>query len=377
MRVVIDGIIFERQKIGGITRMFREIIPRVCGLDTDLEFEICLAAQPIGNIPGGKMIRRRSVLPLDRLLRPSRMWWPIQPAVRELAFRMSGVGHDQSVWHSTYYTSMRNWPGPVVTTLHDFIHERYSDTMSGGMNDQAREIKRKSVLEADVVICVSEATRQDLYNRYPFNGTATVIPHGVNRGFRRLSAETQTDARVPDRPFLLYLGGRETSNPNYKYKNFNTLLKGYSRWEHRDDIDLLVIGKPWSSDERAYLEDLGVANSVSQKFAIDDRLLCALYNKAVSMVYPSFYEGFGIPIAEAMSCGCPVVASQIPTSVEVGGSVPFYFDPSDVESLTDALSTALQQGKLPARVEQAVGRASKFSWEESARKTLKVYRGVS
>ena len=173
-----------------------------------------------------------------------------------------------------------------------------------------------------------------------------------------------------ERPFLLYVGRRG------KHKNFATLLAAYARWDGRQGNDLLVAGDPWTAEEMRRLNDLGVTGKVRLKTAVSDQELALLYNQAAAFVYPSLYEGFGLPLLEAMACGCPVVASRIPTSLEVGAAVPYYFAPESGDDLLLALDAALRGGRSAAPITEGIRQAAAYSWENSARQTLEVYRAL-
>jgi alpha-1,3-rhamnosyl/mannosyltransferase len=106
-------------------------------------------------------------------------------------------------------------------------------------------------------------------------------------------------------------------------------------------------------------------------------MLLRLYNQAVALVYPSLYEGFGIPLLEAMACGCPVIASRIPSTVEVAGEQPIYFEPVHLESLLAAFDLALAEGRNSERVRTGLEHAQDFSWDKTSSQVLEVYHALS
>jgi glycosyltransferase involved in cell wall biosynthesis len=142
-------------------------------------------------------------------------------------------------------------------------------------------------------------------------------------------------------------------------------------------VDLVVVGKPWTPEEEHLLLDRGVGATVRLRTAVEDSRLCRLYNDAAAFLYPSLYEGFGIPLLEAMACGCPIVASRIPSTIEVAGACPIYFDPSDVHSCVEAFDVAMSEGHDSERVRQGIQQAKRYSWDETARRTLNVYRELA
>jgi len=172
-------------------------------------------------------------------------------------------------------------------------------------------------------------------------------------------------------PFLMNLGNRS------KNKNFELLLRGFSMWPGRREVPLLVVGNEWSAHERSLLKELGIEQQVHRIDYVDDEYLRYLYNSASAFIFPSLYEGFGIPLLEAMACGCPVVASRIPTTVEVAGEHVVFFEPDSSEGLRDALDVAVSDGRSSARVSRALDRVKMFSWDRAAEQTLAIYHRLA
>ena len=129
-----------------------------------------------------------------------------------------------------------------------------------------------------------------------------------------------------------------------QHKNFLLLLEAYARWDRRSELSLVAVGAPWSNDEVHHLEIRGVSDRVHLLTDVDDERLCRLYNCAAALVYPSLYEGFGVPLLEAMACGCPIIASRIPSTIEVAGECPIYVEPTEPEDLIEAFDTAVAEG---------------------------------
>lgn len=372
MEVKIDGFIYQQQHFGGISRIFSEILPRMCQIDPALQITLFTSGRCRQKLPTHPGIRHLALFPVDDLLRPRRFWRPIQKPARGLVQRTILDSSKGAVWHSTYYTMPMSWTGPTVTTVYDMIHERYPDLFPGGHNERLRQQKRSSVRSADKVICISEATLKDVQNCYGIDSVKLqAVPLAYNQNFRRLETSDCSQKLDSNKPFLLYVGRRDS------YKNFKTLLQAYCVWQRRSRVDLLVVGPDWSDQERKWLADMECAKQVRLLSGIDDQLLVCLYNHAMAFIYPSLFEGFGIPLLEAMACGCPVVASRIPSTLEVAGEHPFYFEPTDVDELLAALDAAIFEGRLPSRVESGVMRAQQYSWDKTAKKTHQVYRSLA
>jgi glycosyltransferase involved in cell wall biosynthesis len=160
------------------------------------------------------------------------------------------------------------------------------------------------------------------------------------------------------------------------YKNFYGLLDVYNAWDRRNDVSIVVVGQQWSNDEKRYIKNLDLSKRVHLMTEVDDETLCQLYNQALALVFPSIYEGFGLPLLEAMSCGCPVIASSIPSSIEVAGECPIYFDHLQPASLLNAFDKVFSEGRNSGRTKRGLEWVKRFSWDRTALQTLEVYRSM-
>lgn len=380
LRVVVDGAIFEAEARGGISRVFHELLPRLSELDESLTLTLLYRAGALRQpLPSHPRIRPRWLPPLRRYLRPGRLWDRLIPGgVRglqdSLDARLVGSGEGE-VWHSTYFTlPPPGWRGAQVVTVHDMIYERFPHLFDDAWLESARARRERCVRAADAVIAISEATRSDLHRFHGIDrDRVLVVPHAHSPVFRRLEGEAGAAPTPTGRPFVLYVGNRS------HYKSFDTLLEAYARWPGRAETDLVAVGGgAWSAEERARIRARSLDGSIHQMDGVPDETLCRLYNRAEAFVYPSLYEGFGLPLLEAMACGCPIVASDIPSTREVAGDVPLYFAPGDSDGLLAALA-ALDRAPGTDRADRVAGgleRAARFSWDTAAKETLAVYREV-
>ncbi|MDA8115972.1 MAG: glycosyltransferase family 1 protein [Actinomycetota bacterium] len=364
--LVVDGLIFSVLRHGGILRLFSEALPRVCELEPGLQVTL-LATGERGNLPSHPRIAVRRLVPVEGILRPGRLWLQAVPKLRQWVQRVALRNEPRGIWHSTYSTLLPGWRGPTAVTVYDLIGEHFKSLLHGAAlraTEQFNGMQRRAVQAADVVLCISEATRADAVRTYGIPPERTrVVPLACNECF------APEQVRSPSgRPFVLYVGSR------YGYKNFRTLLRAFASWGPGHGVGLVVVGRAWSLQERREVAALGIGDWVRVVEMCSDAELCGLYNAAGAFVYPSLCEGFGIPLLEAMACGCPVVASRIPSTVEVSGECPFYFEPESVEDLVRALSEALAAGRSGERAERGFRRAREFSWDRTAEMTLAVYR---
>jgi len=253
----------------------------------------------------------------------------------------------------------------------DMIYERFPDLFTGEGSDRFREERKSCVLAADAVLCISDATRRDVQEFYQIGGDRLHVVHlACSDFFRPLPAGDLAQKGGARPPFFLYVGSRA------HYKNFQGLLEAYSKWNGRAAARLLVVGPPWTPDEGRHISELGISGQVELMTDVRDEALCTLYNQAAAFIYPSLYEGFGIPLLEAMACGCPVIASRIPTTVEIAGDCCIYFELDSPDSLIDAFDKAVSEGRDGAIARAGLEHAKRFSWEKTARETLSVYRSL-
>jgi glycosyltransferase involved in cell wall biosynthesis len=371
MELLVDGAIYEKQAYGGISRIYTELLPRMCDINKDLNITILSSIFNKQPLPFHSRIKRKRIFPIDFYLRPRRLWEPISNKLRTRLIRKAIKSDQNTIWHSTYYTCISDWKGKEVLTVYDLIQEMYPDFFNRPVDIAFKKQKRDCAKNADAIISISKTTRKDLIEilGIPID-KIYVIPSSHNPVFRKIKYENLMYRISTDKPFLLYVGKR------YSYKNFGILLKSYSLWSKKDDLDLVVIGEPWTKLEKNALTGLKIYDNVHLFTNLLDEDLAQIYNQASAFIHTSLYEGFGIPLLEAMACGCPIVASNIPSTIEVAGNIPIYFEPTDVESLLLALDNLYFEGKESQRVELGLEHVKHYSWERTANETLKVYRAI-
>lgn len=251
-----------------------------------------------------------------------------------------------------------------VVMVYDMIHERFPDSFPAGDPTVAR--KAAAIARADHLLCISESTRRDLIAHHPGAATRSSVcllgfdPPGPGTGF------------TSERPFLLFVGQRGG------YKNFAGLLAAYAASPAlRADFDLLAVGGgSFTPDESAEIARHGLTSQVRQR-AADDRALQACYAAATVFIYPSLYEGFGIPPLEAMAAGTPVVAMNASSVPEVCGPAAAYAQPDDPGSLQSAIeSVALSPATASALVTAGHARLQLFSWDRSAATAAAAYKAL-
>lgn len=255
----------------------------------------------------------------------------------------------------------------MVLTAYDMIHERFPQDFPA--NDPTRQEKAAAVGRADHVICISEQTRQDLIELLRVDPAKTSVVH---LGFT-LTNENASAAIPPTRPFLLYVGYRGG------YKNFAGMLRAYAASPRlRDAFDIVCFGGgEFKRAEVSAMRSLGLSTERIRQHSGDDAVLAAHYRSASALVYPSFYEGFGIPPLEAMSCDCPVVCSEGGSIPEIVGEAGECFDPLEPESMRLAIERVVfDDARRRQLLTRGRDRIKSFSWTRCAQETFEVYRRV-
>jgi glycosyltransferase involved in cell wall biosynthesis len=285
------------------------------------------------------------------------------------------------IFHSPDFVLPPVWRATTVLTVHDLSFMRYPECSSPPLLDYMMRAVPPSVRRADVLLADSEATRQDLVEllNVPPEKIHVIYP-GVEPGFapeRDPAALRRVRERYGiQRPYILGLG---TLQPR---KNFQRLIEAYALLRGRHGLThQLVIGggKGWLYETiYATIETLGLKSDIVLPGFVRDEDLPALYTGADLFAFPSLYEGFGIPVLEAMACGTPVVTATASSLPEVAGDAALLVPPEDVEALADALWRALEDSALrQTLVQRGAAQVARFKWEYSARRLMDVYSSLA
>lgn len=364
LRVAFDQQVFLLQEYGGISRyvcsLARELANR-----PDVEPKIFAPLHFNRNLENlNPRLREGCALPTL----PTKVFRPIQFASRIMA-RNAISRFRPDIVHETYYSEKDFCPNgvPRVLTVYDLIHERYPELFVN--SEGTTRPKRIAVNRADHVICISESTQRDVvqFCGVPKEKTS-VVYLGVDFD---LAGTTGPKRQCHPSPYLLYVGARGG------YKNFERLLLAFSRSQRlRKDFTLVCFGGGGlSAREEEFIAGIGLRSDQVIQLGGGDDILASLYRQAAAFVYPSLYEGFGIPPLEAMALGCPVICSNTSSLPEVVGEAAETFDPTDVTDMQIAMEHVLENSRRRSElVEAGRSRFKLFTWESCARETEAVYR---
>jgi glycosyltransferase involved in cell wall biosynthesis len=280
------------------------------------------------------------------------------------------------------YTAPLSCPTPVVVSVHDISFLERPEYFPWWRAMQLRITVKRTISRAARVITPSEFSRDRILNAYhPDPNKVVVVPIAVSSTFRPLPREGSF-RHVSNRfhinsPFVLTVGDLQPrKNQIGLIRAFEELILRHPHLPHR----LVIVGKKtWFADRIVETgENSRVADRIVYTGFVDDEELLQLYNACDLMVFPSFYEGFGLPILEAMACGRAVACSNTSSMPEVANAAAILFDPEDRTAIVRAMSDVLLDVELRTRMERlGVQRASLFTWQRTAQRTLDIYRQVA
>lgn len=284
------------------------------------------------------------------------------------------------VVHSLHYTHPLISPCPRVVTIHDLTFLRFSELHTTGRRLVMPFFIKRAVKHAEGLVFVSQVTCSDTEKLIPSSNRnlRSVIPHGVNVGAFQVSPTQKQQvlnkfSLAP--PFLLFVG---TLEPR---KNVVRLVHAFERIaEQYPELLLVIAGKPgWNfEDIFSAMESSRYRRRIRHVGFVSESEKRALLATCEILIYPSLYEGFGLPVLEAMAAGAPVITSNVSSLPEVAGNAAVLIDPSSVEELSQAiqsiLSNATQREELSRKGKE---RAARFSWTQAAAQTLELYKRVA
>ena len=344
--IVVDGVVFQLVPNAGIARVWRSHFEE--WLKSDFARRVLLldrgGAGP--RLPG---VPTRSIPP----------WDPDATAEDSLSLQRVCDEEGAALFVSTYYTTPIGTPSLMLA--YDMIPERLGLDMS----DSIWEEKRLAVEHASSYACISENTRRDLVELEPASGgkPAAVIPLGVADTLRPAAdgevERFRREHRI-ERPYFLLVGDRRGVGG---YKNTELLFRALRGWSELSRYEVVCVGGHPLIEPELRLAGPKVH---ARRLSLPDEQLRLAYAGAVALVYPSRYEGFGLPIAEAMACGCPVITTKLASLPEVAGNAAIYVDPDDPESLREALHAVCDAVRRTTMIAAGEIQASGFRWDRAS-----------
>ena len=362
MKIAIDHQKFTEQKYGGITRYFTCLALEISKLNQDVKIFAPLHINKyLFHLP-------KNIVSGINIGLYNQSFIKILGPLNNLLCQFQVEKYNPDIIHESYYSEYPTIKSicPRVITVHDMIHEKFPNEFS---NDDTINLKKKSIERADHIIAISNNTKKDLMEFYNISESKiTTIYHGPTSNLSSVGLNAKKNLNYI-KPYLLYVGNRSG------YKNFNLLINaiGLSN-QIKKKVNLIAFGgKPFNNDEIESFKRSGLRQNQVIHITGDDNTLSNLYQNAEAFIFPSLYEGFGMPPLEAMSNNCPVISSNTSSMPEVIGDAGEYFNPTSAEDLISAIKNVLFSERREELVSLGLQRVGIFSWEKCAEETISVY----
>jgi glycosyltransferase involved in cell wall biosynthesis len=371
MRVLYDHQIFESQNIGGISRYFVELIKRNPSALLSLRYSDNIYLNDIyfkkynmvsKDYDYAKFLPGYDFRGKRRLFRYYKKFILRNKPNIELSKAILKKS-DFDVFHPTYYDPYflpyLN-SKPFVLTVHDMIHELFPHHFPGDNTPQYKELL---IGRANRINVNSETTKKDLLKFYPdVEGRVKI----TNLAF---STEIITEYTTKEN-YILFTGSRGG------YKNFDIFIKAIAPLLIQYDFRLICTGHPFNKNEIDLFTNLNIYDRIICRL-VSEKELRALYAKATAFVFPSLYEGFGIPILEAFAADCPAILSNTSSLPEIGGNGAAYFDPYSIDDMRKVIENVITSESLQNKlIKNGREQLKKFSWEKCAKETMDIYKMV-
>lgn len=374
MRVLHDYQIIVRQKMGGISRYHYELVKNINEKISSVEATApCFFFRNhyFKDYYGRKPYTYSNTAVRNLVLILNDIYTFFKIILAALVGKKYDIVH--ITWYKPYYAQlikklMGKKSPKIVVTVHDLVHEMEADKnpiMKRGAAD-----REKMLRIADAVIAISENTKKDLLHFYPWvdKNKISVIYHG----FLQEEVNETCTMELP-KDYVFFVGKRAS------YKNFKTFISAMGQLKKRIP-DLYIVcagGGSFTKEEMQYIEEAGLKDSIQQKYMTDAELVYC-YAHAKCYVFPSLYEGFGMPILEAYSFNCPVVLSDASCFPEIAGEAGIYFDGTKAEDIAAKVEMVYNMSDVERAelIEKGQERLREFSWERAAKETVEAYKNA-
>lgn len=387
LKILYDYQIFEEQKIGGISRYFYELIKQL-KKDKSLTLDLPIKYSSneylkssdifIKQIQGNSNFYNDFFWGLDfkgkgtllniknKLLFKDKLNANQKESIKNLKQGSFDLFHPTE--YGLYYLEHLN-NKPFVITVYDMIHEIFPEHLS--LNSQTA-INKKLVLEkATKIIAISESTKKDLINILNIDEDKINVVYLANSLTPSINQNEKFKLKNLPKKYILFVGSRAS------YKNFYFFIQAIASLLLKDtQLNVVCTGSKFNSNEILFFERLGIKNQMFQYF-VNDNSLAYLYENALAFIFPSLYEGFGIPVLEAFACRCPAIISNTSSLPEVGGDAAVYFEPKNASSISYAIEQVIYNENIRENlIQKGLIQLGKFSWKKTADQTLKVYMEI-
>lgn len=351
--IVFDNIVFSLQSAGGISVVWYELLKRL--LDSD-EVELAFYERP-SNL--GNFFRKKLIIPNNCIIAGKELWIVIE---RYLNPRIKC--REPFVFHSSYFRTCPNKNAINVTTVHDFTYDYYRTGVAKLIHCWQRNM---AIRHSDYIVCVSENTKRDLLRFLPDidESKVRVIYNGVSEDYHILDGEANYSQQpFAKKSYLVFVGSRTG------YKNFDLLKKTVAK----SPYNLVIVGSKLNSKEEEDLKRYLPKERYCATGFLSNEQLNIVYNNAAALVYPSAYEGFGIPVLEAQRAGCPVIAYNGSSIPEVIGETPLLMNELTEKELLSKIDLLSNRQIVNAVKINGLENSKRFSWDKMYEGYMELYK---
>ncbi len=365
MIIGIDGNEANVSEKVGIGEYAYELLKQFQKINTQsIKFEVYLKIPPRSEMPPPTSNFRY------KIITPRKMWTQFTLPISLF------LGKKPDVFFTPSHYAPRFSPVPTVISVMDLSFIRFPDLFAKKDLYQLKNWTSYSVKNAKKVLTISEFSKNDIINEYKKEKNDVIVTYpGIKPNLDLKRKENMNDLSKKfgiNKEYILFVG---TLQPR---KNIERLIEVFSKIDK--DMLLIIVGKKgWLYEDILKApEKFGVSDKVKFLDFVEDSELPLLYKNALCFVLPSLYEGFGLPVLEAMKNGCPVITSNVSSLPEAGGDAAMYFNPEDSEDIAKAIKKVVNDKNLREEmVKKGFLQVKKFSWEKTAKQTLKVLEEVA
>ncbi len=369
MKILLDPQIFNAQKFGGISRYFSEIYKYI---HLENPQSIVLPLIYTENLHIKEIVTTEISLWDKMALQFSFLRRKVTRKLKRKNKRcaqsvISAGNFDLFIptYYDTYFLDLIG-NKPFVLTVYDMIHELFPQYFKGDLYTVKN--KKELMEKATKIIAISESTKNDILKFYPHINASKIEVIYLSQS---IDPKNYTEVELP-KSYILFVGNREG------YKNFTFFLKSiYSLLQADGDLHIVCAGgNKFNSDEIRLIQTLNISNQIIQN-NFEDRELASYYKNAICFVFPSEYEGFGIPVLESMACGCPVVLAHHSSFPEVAGDAGVYFELNNEVDLKDKVVSLIDNEVYRNQIiQKGFLQSAKFSWKKTAQECTELFKST-
>jgi len=352
MEIVFDNIVFSLQKVGGISIVWQNLLDGAKKF-SNIDYQ-CIEYSGASD----NLFRKMIEIPRERLIILSNKFILIKRYFSPNIYYKTPF-----IFHSSYYRYCKSKNAINFTTIHDFTYEYYYSGLRKLLHCHQ---KYKAIKHSDYIICISETTKNDLLKFYPKidESKVHVVYNGVSSDY--FPIEHCDNSMQEYGNYIVFVGSRKG------YKNFDIAVKAIKE----SHLNLVIIGNKLTIHEKEMLiSEIGI-NRFFEFGRISNNELNKVYNAAFCLLYPSLYEGFGIPVLEAQKAGCPVITVNTPSIVEIIGDKTLVAKNNDIKSIIDKIRLIKDSTLRKKIIELGYENVKKYSWEKMQDKIFALYKAA-